>query len=201
MIAAFMPRFERENKMSQVETSASYTPVAKGFHWIMALIWIAAWAIGFVAAHGDEALDPQHKLVFLHKSIASVVVALIVLRVIWRLAYRPPALPDAMSPLMRRLAHLGHLLLYAVALFGLPMSGWYWSSVVGKPVLLAGFIPLPPLVAPDPSIKVVVKLIHTYAAWFCGALVGGHVLVALKHHFVDRDDILLRMSFLHPSKA
>jgi cytochrome b561 len=186
--------------MQQIEVGSNYTPTAKGFHWIMALIWIAAWIIGFVAVHGGESWNPNHSLTFLHKAIASTVVFLTALRLAWRLTHRAPALPATMSPLMRNLAHGGHVLLYAVALFALPMSGWYWSSIVDKPILLAGVIHLPPLVAPDPSLKLLARSVHVYTAWFCGLLVAGHALVALKHHFIDRDDILLRMSFLTPRK-
>lgn len=180
--------------MSQDPTGANYTPVAKGFHWLMALIWIAAWLIGFAAVHGGEALNPDHKLTFLHKAIASTVIFLTALRVVWRLTHRPPALPETMTPAMQFAAHAGHVLLYAVALIALPMSGWFWSSIVDKPIMMAGFIHLPPLTAPDPSLKIFAKTLHTYVAWFCGLLVAGHVAVALKHHFLDRDDILTRMS-------
>ena len=77
--------------MSQAQTDVSYTPVAKGFHWLMALIWISAWLIGFTAVHADKALNPDHILTFVHKAIASTVIFLTVLRVIWRLSHRPPA--------------------------------------------------------------------------------------------------------------
>lgn len=72
----------------------------------------------------------------------------------------------------------------------LPLSGWCWSSVADKPILVAGLFNLSPLVAPNPDLYDLAKLVHSWTAWFCGALIGGHVLVALKHHFVDKDDIL-----------
>jgi cytochrome b561 len=95
-----------------------------------------------------------------------------------------------MSPLMQRGAIVGHILLYAVALIALPLSGWYWSSVADKPIVVAGLFVLPSLVNPDPELYDLAKYVHTWTAWFCGALIGGHVLVALKHHFVDKDDVL-----------
>jgi cytochrome b561 len=98
-----------------------------------------------------------------------------------------------MSPFMKRGALVGHILLYVVALVGLPVSGWYWSSVADKPIIVAGLFTLPPLVAPDKDLYDLAKWIHTYTAWLCGALVGGHVLVALKHHFIERDDVLTGM--------
>ncbi|NUT74922.1 cytochrome B [Pseudomonas sp. C1C7] len=52
---------------------------------------------------------------------------------------------------------------------------------------------LPPLVAPDQSLYDLAKWVHTYTAWLCGALAGGHVLVALKHHFIEKDEVLKGM--------
>lgn len=83
-----------------------------------------------------------------------------------------------MSPLMQRAAIVGHVLLYSVALLALPVSGWYWSSIADKPIMVAGLFVLPPLVSPDESLYALAKMVHTYSAWACGALVGGHILVA-----------------------
>ncbi|MCU1782918.1 cytochrome b/b6 domain-containing protein [Pseudomonas sp. 13B_2.1_Bac1] len=176
--------------MSKAE---SYTATAKWLHWGMALIWVVAWFVGIVAVHWRDELNPQHQLTFVHKAMASVLLLLIVLRIGWRLTHAAPAMPATMSPLMQRGAFVGHLLLYGVALVGLPMSGWYWSSVADKPILLAGLLLLPPLVEPDQSLYDLAKAIHTYTAWLCGVLVGGHALVALKHHFIDKDNVLAGM--------
>lgn len=171
----------------------SYTATAKWLHWGMTLIWIAAWLVGIVAVHWRDEFNPQHQLTFLHKAMASTLLLLIVLRIAWRLTHAAPAMPDTMTPLLKRAAFIGHLLLYIVALLGLPISGWYWSSVADKPILVAGLFLLPPLVEPDKSLYDLAKAIHTYSAWLCGALVGGHVMVALKHHFVDKDKVLAGM--------
>ncbi|MNF93894.1 hypothetical protein D3C84_765850 [compost metagenome] len=125
--------------------------------------------------------------------MASTLLFLIVVRIAWRITHPAPALPAAMSPLMKRGAFLGHLMLYAIALIGLPLSGWYWSSVADKPILVAGLFQLPPMVGPDQTLYDLAKSIHTYVAWLCGALVGGHVLVALTHHFVEKDEVLKGM--------
>ncbi|GGL47379.1 cytochrome b561 [Pseudomonas brenneri] len=171
----------------------SYTATAKWLHWGMALIWIVAWVVGIVAVHWRDEFNPQHQLTFLHKAMASTLLFLIVLRIAWRLAHPAPAMPNTMTPLVKRAAFIGHLLLYSVALVGLPISGWYWSSVADKPILVAGLFLLPPLVEADKSLYDLAKAIHTYTSWLCGVLVGGHVVVALKHHFIDKDKVLTGM--------
>jgi cytochrome b561 len=49
------------------------------------------------------------------------------------------------------------------------------------------------LVEADADLYDLAKYIHTWTSWFCGALVGGHLLVALKHHLIDRDNVLAGM--------
>ncbi|WP_369991898.1 cytochrome b [Pseudomonas xanthosomatis] len=171
----------------------SYTGTAKFLHWIMALIWLAAWCIGILATHWRDELNAHHELTFLHKAIASTLIMLTVVRVAWRLTHPAPAFPENMSRAMKRAAHWGHVGLYTIALIGLPLSGWYWSSVADKPIMFGGLFVLPPLVAPAEGLYGLAKGIHTYMAWFCGAMVGGHILVALKHHLVDKDNVLKGM--------
>ncbi|MFK0344240.1 cytochrome b [Pseudomonas asiatica] len=171
----------------------SYTPVAKGFHWVSGLIWIAAWWVGLVAVHWRDELNQEHSLTFLHKALASILIFLVMLRVAWRLTHTAPRLPNTMSPAMQYLALVGHVLLYVVALIALPLSGWYWSSVADKTIMVAGVFKLPSLVQPDESCYGVAKMVHTYIAWLCGLLIFGHIGAALKHHFLDKDSVLKDM--------
>lgn len=177
----------------QDNKTIEYTSTAKWLHWGMALVWVISWTMGILATHWRDELNPQHGLTFLHKALASTLLFAIVIRIAWRLMHQPPALPHSMSALMKRGAMIGHALLYAIALIALPLSGWYWSSVADKPILVAGLFTLPSLVNPDPDLYDLAKYIHTWTSWFCGALVGGHILIALKHQFIDKDNILAAM--------
>lgn len=170
-----------------------YDPVARLLHWSIALLWIAVFVMGVLAVYGRDMLNPHHELTIAHKAIASAMLALIALRVVWRLTHRPPPLAETMSPLMQRAAHAGHGAIYALALIGLPLSGWMWSSVADKPIMLLWLVKLPPLVAPAKEWYDLAKLVHVSIAWTAGALITGHVLMALKHHFVDKDHTLRTM--------
>ncbi|MBE7197613.1 MAG: cytochrome b [Parafilimonas terrae] len=177
----------------------SYNPTAKALHWLMAAIWITAWFLGVSAVYMREAWNPHHGLTITHKALASTLLFLVVLRVAWRLTHPVPSLPDSMSPVMKRAAGLGHLALYGAALIALPVSGWFWSSVAGKPIMVLGLFQLPPLTAPAKEWYDLAKLAHVTLAWSTGALVLGHVLIALKHHFIDRDGVLRGMLPTAPS--
>jgi cytochrome b561 len=159
----------------------------------MAAIWIFSWCAGMIAVHLREELNPHHAITAVHKASAATILFLVVVRIAWRLAHPAPPLPTSMSPLIQRVAHAGHLALYAVALVALPVSGWMWSSVADKPIFVLGLFFLPPLVAPHPEFYDLAKWVHTLTAWTTGALVGGHIIVALKHHFIDRDGVMQTM--------
>lgn len=170
-----------------------YTSFAKILHWLVAAIWISAWCIAFAGVHWRKQVNADFHLTNLHKAIASTVLVLTVVRVLWRITHRPPSLPSTMSSLMQRAAGAAHIAIYLVALIALPMTGWYWSSVSNHPVMMLGFISIPPLVAVDPSMYQIAKWIHTCTAWSCGGLIALHILAALKHRFVDKDDVLAQM--------
>lgn len=170
-----------------------YNPVSKLLHWSMAAIWIAAWGLGVMAVYLRDLINTDHGVTIAHKAIATTILFLVVLRVAWRLTHPAPKLPDTMSPLLQRAAHVGHLVLYAVALIALPVSGWLWSSVADKPIMVLWVFHLPPLVAPAKPWYDTAKLVHVTLAWTMGAAVLGHILIALKHHFIERDGILAGM--------
>lgn len=181
-------------------TQQSYTPTAKILHWLMAIIWVFVWIIGILAVYGRETFNPNHGLTALHKAIASTLLILIVIRIIWRLTHTPPALPDTMSQHAKIMAKLGHIFLYLFALLSMPISGWLVSSFAGRPVLVAGILELPPLAGPNPQYASIAMSCHIYLAWFCGLLVAGHILIALKHHFIDKDNVLISMAPNHKKK-
>jgi cytochrome b561 len=171
----------------------AYHAVSKFQHWLMALIWIAAWGIGFVAVHLRDDFNGHHQLTFLHKAIASTVLFLTALRIVWRMTHPAPALPASMSPALQKVAHLGHYALYAVALVALPLSGWMWSSVAAKPIMMMGLFVLPPLTAAAPEYYDLAKAVHQWLAWIVGLLVLGHAGAAFKHHLIDKDGVLVSM--------
>ncbi|OLF53480.1 hypothetical protein BTN82_17140 [Pseudomonas chlororaphis] len=110
----------------------------------MALIWLGSFALGMVAVYARQQLNDEHQLTFLHKALASSILLIIPLRLYWRLTHPTPRQPETMPALARAVAHYAHWTLYAAALLALPVSGWFWSSVAGKPIRVLGLFQLPP---------------------------------------------------------
>jgi cytochrome b561 len=85
-----------------------------------------------------------------------------------------------------------HVVLY-VLLLVIPISGWLYSSATGVQVVYLGVVPLPDLVPKDKALASLLKAVHVSLNFMMFALVCVHTLAALKHHYVDRDAVLVRM--------
>ena len=172
-----------------------YTATAMLLHWLSALLVAGLLALGWYMA--DLPLTPQRlKLYNWHKWAGVSVLALTLLRLLWRWTPRPPALPAelvARTPAwQQRLAALTHVALYGLLLV-VPLIGWAYSSAAGFSVVWFGVLPLPDLLPKDKALAELVKPWHAVAAFSLGALVVLHLAAALKHQFVDKDGLMRRM--------
>ena len=196
-------RLNRRNDVSPAESnarsSARYTSVAIFLHWIIAAGILALLVLGLTMTHVTLPLMRKFQLYQLHKSIGITILLAAFVRLAWRITHRPPPMPTHMTATERSAAEGGHLVLY-ILLFGLPLTGWALvsASVLNVPTLLYGHIHWPhlPFLSSLPHkapVEAVLKQAHRYAAWFLMAIVLGHVLAALRHHFLQRDEVLRRM--------
>jgi cytochrome b561 len=168
-----------------------YTRGAIAFHWIVAALILFNLAYGFYLV--DLPLSPR-KLRFFsyHKWIGVTVLLIAAGRLLWRLTHQPPAIPDTMKPWEKQLAHAGHVLLY-VLFFAAPLTGWLFSSAAGFQTVYLGLLPIPDLLDKNKALADVLRLAHHWINYTMAAVIVLHVAAALKHHFVDRDDVLIRM--------
>ena len=171
--------------------SQHYTRTAIALHWLLAVAIVATFMLGLYM-HELPISPSRLKLYNWHKWAGISILALSALRLLWRLAHRPPA--DVPMPAwQRRAAHITHLVLYAL-FFAVPLSGWAYSSAAGFPVVVFGVVPLPDFVPVDKALADTLKGLHKLFTLSLGVLVILHVLAALKHQLIDRDGVLARMS-------
>ena len=171
--------------------SQRYTTTAIGLHWLMAAGLTGAFGLG-VYMHELPFSPTKLQLYSWHKWAGVTLFLLALARLAWRAGHRPPALPEAMAPVMRRVAELVHVALYLLML-AIPLSGWLMSSAKGVTTVWFGVLPLPDLVGKDKALGDLLLAVHQTLNFTLLALVIGHIGAALKHHFIDRDDVLLRM--------
>lgn len=177
--------------------TASYGRPAIALHWLLAILLTANFAFGLYAA--DLPLSPAKlRNLSWHKWAGVTIFALSFARLAWRLHAGTPALPATMGPAQAALATWGHRALY-VLFFAVPLSGWLFSSAAGFQTVYLGVLPIPDLLGKDRAVADALRTTHKLLNYLLAAFVAGHVAAAIKHHVVDRDEVLARMlPFLAP---
>jgi cytochrome b561 len=171
--------------------SDSWGAPAKLFHWVMALLIFAQLALGLVAV--SWRLSPTKLDLYVwHKSTGMLILTLLAMRLLWRLSNRVPQLPPEMAAWERRGAHLSHFLLY-VLMIALPVTGWVISSSSNVPFKIFWTIPLPAITPPDKATADLFASVHGWLAALLALVLAAHIGAALRHHYVKRDAVLLRM--------
>lgn len=169
-----------------------YTKTAMLLHWLIALLIISAFLLGLTMTDIPGITPTKLKYFSWHKWIGCTVFGLACLRLLWRLFHNAPAYPASMGKLQQQAANVMHVLLY-VLIFAVPLSGYFYSLAAGIPVVYLGLVKMPVLIDPNPELKPILKSLHYILTMTMAAGVGMHVLAALKHQFIDRDNIFKRM--------
>lgn len=169
-----------------------YGNVAVLFHWVVALLIVAAFPLGLYMV-GLPFSPAKLKYYSWHKWLGVTVFALAAARLLWRATHKPPVPLPGQPRWQLAAAHGTHVLLYLLML-AIPLSGWLYSSAAGVPTVYLGLWQLPDLLPKDEGLKVALKLVHQWLGYVLATLVLLHVVAALKHSIVDRDGTLGRMS-------
>lgn len=178
--------------MSQsMRPPARWGAVSQAFHWTSALLLVAIGALGLYMEDLPNAPD-KIRLYALHKSLGITLLALVVLRLAWRLARPVPAPSPALSIRIRRAAAAVHWGLYALML-GVPLAGWVMNSAAGYPLQWFGLFNLPAIAPAREALADLAGELHELGFWLLALLATGHVLGALYHHLFLGDDTLQRM--------
>ena len=195
--------------MSLANAPARYGSVSQTLHWLTLVFVIALLVSGKVT--DIEADHPGDMPFIWHGSLGILVLVLVLSRIIWAFISPAPPLPRTMKRAARIGARTMHLALY-VLLVALPLSGWLAASSEGASVNFFGVASIPswdlsnsratPAAAEGEAVgaqaagegnKEFFEELHEVLGNALLILASFHALVALKHHFLDRDDVLKRM--------
>lgn len=168
-----------------------YTRTAVGLHWLIALAIIATFTLGLYMT-GLQLSPTKLKIYAWHKWAGVTIWLLVWVRVFWRITHRPPALPMTMPHWQQTAATLMHMLIYLL-MIAIPVSGWLMSSAKGFQTVYFAIVPLPDLVAKNKALGDQLATVHEVLNFTMAGLILAHAAAAIKHHIIDRDDVLTRM--------
>lgn len=176
--------------MAVFNSTERFGAVAKFLHWITALAVLGMFPLAWWMT--DLSLGLQKLQAYnWHKSIGVTILAVVSVRLLWRLINPRPRFlgPPGWQ---ERLAATVHGLMY-VCLFTMPFLGWFGSAAANTPVTVFGLLLLPQPIAPDRELAELFEEAHETVGSVLMVLILLHVAGALKHHLVDRDATLRRM--------
>lgn len=159
------------------------------FHWVMAIFIIALLILGLYMVALPISFE-KLKLYGWHKEYGMLVLLLVVLRSIWRVANM---IPELALPWYEVFAARAVHYAFYVFMFAMPITGWLITSAAGLPVSFFGWFVFPNLITPNPDSLKLFELIHEWLGYALIVTILLHTSAALKHHFINKDDILKRM--------
>ena len=176
-------------------TPYQFGRVAVLLHWSMALAIYGMFALGLWMVGLGYYDSWYHDAPEIHKSIGVLLLLTLIIRLVWRVISSPPRPLSSHSPLVRISSVVAHLLLYTL-LLAILISGYLISTADGKPIAVFSWFTLPALFSGAGEQADLAGDIHLWLAWSVVILSILHGLAAIKHHVIDRDNTLKRMSGL-----
>ena len=168
-----------------------YTSTAIALHWLIAAMILISVSVGLYMT-GLKFSPEKLKLYNWHKWAGVTIFTLVLIRCAWRLFHAAPPPPPLMPAWQRHASDATHYLLYALMIV-IPLSGWLMSSAKGFQTVYFGVIPLPDLLDKGKELGDTLQMVHKSLNYTMIAIVALHATAALKHHFIDKDDVMRRM--------
>lgn len=166
-------------------------PISQWLHWAIALLMVAIATIGVLMVEMPNT-PRKIEIYAIHKSLGLTILALVVLRLAWRLHVGRPAPLARTSRWQPRIATLTHGALYLL-LLAMPVSGWLFNSAAGYRLQWFGLFNLPALAGEDRGLRELAGSAHEAGFWLLLTLVIVHAGAAFYHHVFLQDATLTRM--------
>lgn len=174
-----------------LNSKQAYGMITQVLHWCVAALVLMQIALGLYAANLPVSMA-RLQWISRHKSLGLTILALMLLRLVWRWIDAPPPLPGAMSHRERLAAHAMHGALYVVSVLAM-LAGWLYASAAGLSVNWFGLMLIPDLIAKNTGIAPIFRELHHGLVGLLALMLVGHVGAAVRHAFVLNDDVVQRM--------
>lgn len=171
--------------------STHWGPVSMLLHW--AIVGLVGWLAWLGLTMVDMPPTPAKINAYaLHKSLGLTLLALVAVRLAWRLFAGAPAPVPGTPGWQARIASATHWAMY-VLLFAMPLTGWLFNSASGYPLQWFKRFNLPAIAGRDEELAQTAIQLHEYGFWLLLLLVLAHAGAAFYHHLFQGDDTLRRM--------
>lgn len=180
-------------------TATRYGFIAMALHWVIVAGVIAQYFLAEAAEEAEDSAAGAIDAANIHMSIGITILALALVRALWRMAELPPARPATMKSYEITFARIAHIAFY-VLLFAIPLTGWALTTAEGEPLRYFGWFELPPLrigaqlpirggALSEDQLEEAHELLFNVLL----GLALLHVAAALKHQLIDHDNVLRSM--------
>ena len=163
-------------------------------HWSIFLLFIAQFFLVYRREYFSDDMPQKLDYILRHKAIGVVILLFTITMLIARYIGTRPPFPENMPPVQKKVARVMHFCLYASMLL-MPISGYLMSTFSGYGISFFGWFQLPKLVAEHKAYAQCCYQFHQMLSYVIIALVSAHVIAAIYHHFVKKDNVLKRMAF------
>ena len=171
----------------------SYSVLTKIIHWTTALLVVVLFGLGLWMA-GLNYYDSWYRTApDLHISLGLCLLVLLIARIINRVTQPFPKSLPSHSRIEQISAKAAHHTLYLL-LVVMVATGYFLAGIEGNGVGFFGLFKLPGIPTSGADLEDIFEQVHYFSAWGLVVIAGLHGLAALKHHFIDKDDTLRRMT-------
>lgn len=177
--------------MQLTNSSERFGLLTKILHWAIFILFVTQYYLVYRREYFEEKAPEKLQYILLHKSLGVIVLGVALLMLIWRHIGKRPPLPTS-NAFKRLLAKVTHIGLY-VSMLIMPISGIAMSMYSGYGVKVFGW-PIPFEVEKNKELAGTIYTVHEYTSYVVIALVSLHVLGALFNHFVEKNNVLKRMT-------
>lgn len=171
--------------------TGDYPATSKLLHWLVAACVLTTAPVAIAMSRVGEG-PMQDTLFNLHKSLGVLILALMVLRLLNRLAVGAPMPDPEIESWQKTLSAAVHTTFY-VLLIAMPIIGYIANSAYGATTPFFGLFELPALLDKNEAVATPLFAVHRWVGWLLIVLILVHVSAALYHHFARGDNVLRRM--------
>ena len=172
-------------------TPTTYGIAPRIFHWLIGIMMIGMFAVGYYMTNLLGPSDFKWTLYGLHKATGVILLALVSIRLAYRLSHKYPDLPKSVPTFQARLAKGNYFLLFLL-MFSMPISGMLGSLYAGYEISVYGMFIISAF-EKNAAISSLMWDIHIVGFYIFIISLAAHIGAALYHHFIVKDNLLSRM--------